>query len=95
MRAALRIAVLAALPLFAASANDMPAGAEDWHLCATDADCVVVPGICGEAAVNLSAKNVAAHWYRQQKAETKCPSMFWKVNSGKTRCRLQRCEIAV
>ncbi len=95
MRFALRMAAMAMMPLFAAAAQDMPAGAKDWHLCATDYDCVVVPGICGEAAVNLSVKDAAANWYRKQKADTKCPQAFWKVNTGKARCRLENCEVAM
>jgi hypothetical protein len=96
MRHGFLIAALTTMmPFCAAMAADMPPGAEDWHLCATDADCVVVPGICGESAVNLSVEHEAAAWYRERKKETKCPQIFWKPDTGKARCRLEFCEVAM
>lgn len=95
MRWGLLMAAMAMMPLYAAGAEDMPAGAKDWHLCVTDFDCVVVPGICGEAAVNLSVKSEATNWYQEKKRTTRCPDTFWKPKTGMARCRLQNCEVAM
>lgn len=85
--------LLVAAPLCAGA--EMPASAKNWHVCATDYDCVVIPGICGEAAVNPQFETEARAYYAQQAAETKCPNIFWKPKTGAARCRLEACEIAM
>ena len=94
MRYGLLMAAVALAPMLGVQAA-MPASANNWHVCKTDADCVVVPGICGEAAVNPTYKNEAAAYYKEQARSTKCPNIFWKPQTGKTRCRLEACEIAM
>lgn len=92
MRTGLIAAGLSVVPMLAMA--EMPASAKDWHLCATDYDCVVVPGVCGEAAVNKSVQEEATAYYREQAKTAKCPSMFWKPQTGIARCRLEWCEVA-
>jgi hypothetical protein len=95
MRGALVVAALAMMPWLAFAA-DAPVDA-DWHRCAADADCVLVPGICGQAAVNAGYKVKAAAYYAAQAKEEKksCGDIFWKPKPKGARCHLESCELQV
>jgi hypothetical protein len=82
-----RLLLIAALPLLAAA--DMPDA--DWHRCNSDQDCVLVPGICGQSAVNAAFTREATDYYARQPKKA-CGSVFWKPPANAVRCHLQSCE---
>lgn len=82
------VALMMPLSAFAFDAPDT-----DWHRCNTDADCVLIEGICGKAAVNPVFVAPATEYYAARRAESKCSSEFWKKSPNVVRCRLQSCEV--
>ena len=64
----------------------------DWHRCASDADCVLVEGICGKAAVNPAYSPEATKYYAQEKKKAKCADEFWKPKADVAICRLEACQ---
>ncbi|MFM9891094.1 MAG: hypothetical protein ACKVOE_10755 [Rickettsiales bacterium] len=86
-----KIFLLAAfLPMAAFAA---PAPDSDWHRCATDADCVVVQGICGKASVTRGYEADAARYYAQEAKRASCQREFWRPKEVVARCRLESCEV--
>lgn len=89
MRLLLAAVAMAPMVVYAA---DQPG--EDWHFCNSDAECVLVDGICGKAAVNIGFEKVAAKFYAEKAKTAKCNSSFWQPKDAKAaRCRYQSCEI--
>lgn len=91
MRRTLAVMLLV-MPLAAAQAKDPVA---EFAVCATNADCIVVEGICGPAAVNAIHKNEALAYFRSRKDDAKCVQKFWQptLDQAAARCRIERCEI--
>lgn len=65
----------------------------DWHRCAADADCVLVEGICGKAAVNRGFEGEAIRYYAAQSTTANCRDEFWKPKNVVARCHLESCEV--
>lgn len=95
----LAVLMLLAAPI-AASAYVLPpppADANQWHTCETDADCILIPGPCGQTAVNQASKQSATDYYKpvaDANAES-CKKEFWVPKANAARCRINACEAVV
>lgn len=65
----------------------------DWHRCARDADCVIVEGICGKAAVTRDYVGEATRYYAQEAKRSSCQREFWRPKEVVARCHLEACEV--
>ena len=89
MRGWLLMAATVLAPLLAHAAPPQV----DFNRCEQDADCVLVEGICGKAAVNAAYKGLATQYYAEQaKNEKACGDLFWRPEMKTVRCRLQSCQ---
>jgi hypothetical protein len=65
-----------------------------WRACTTDAQCVLIEGICHPTSVNIASKTIAAAYYKKQAATAKCVDRFWQPKAVMAQCRLGSCSTA-
>lgn len=64
-----------------------------WHVCQTDADCVLVQGPCKLTGVNLAYKTIAEEYYKKQ-PKKQCKDQFWSGKPDAVKCHLESCQAA-
>ena len=73
------------LPLAANAAGNITDNPQ-LRICGTDADCVLIQGVCHETAVNIAFKDEAAAYYREQAKGADCPNRFWEAKEKIAQC---------
>ena len=81
------------LPLMAQAAESVDKNI--WHQCQTDAECVVVDGVCAPTAVNKLYEPEAVKHYKELATLAKCAKQFWAPKAKIARCHLNACETVV
>lgn len=92
MRVSVVALILLTLPMLAHAAA-LKEG-KDWRVCGTDADCVLVEGLCSKTSVNTGYETDAIAYYRQERPNAKCVEKFWETKSVVAQCRLGSCSTA-
>jgi hypothetical protein len=78
--------VLAAACLPMAAMAQLQEGA-NWRGCVTNDECVLVPGVCHDTAVNVAYQAQAIAFYKQQAKSANCPQRFWEAKEKIAECR--------